>query len=209
MIRRERYENEKTATVLFLLLIVMLAGCSQKSEETVEKTIIKTTGMWRRYNLEEAVEAATTIVHGIVNTKSDTKYYDVETPEGEKISKIYYREVEIQVLDCIKGDPDAETVIYEEEGGETEDTIYICTDIHELQKGEEILIFLNETNKLIAPLALFIVDENQQIQVGSYILPFETVAQEIEAEEKPYYTTEISLEEYCEAIRACLEEPKS
>ncbi len=200
---------KKTATVLFLLLIVMLAGCSQKSEETVEKTIIKTTGMWRRYNLEEAVEAATTIVHGIVNTKSDTKYYDVETPEGEKISKIYYREVEIQVLDCIKGDPDAETVIYEEEGGETEDTIYICTDIHELQKGEEILIFLNETNKLIAPLALFIVDENQQIQVGSYILPFETVAQEIEAEEKPYYTTEISLEEYCEAIRACLEEPKS
>ena len=159
--------------------------------------------------MEEAVEAATMIVHGIVNTKSDTKYYDVETPEGEKISKIYYREVEIQVLECIKGDPDAETVIYEEEGGETEYTIYICTDIHELQKGEEILIFLNETNKLIAPLALFIVDENQQIQVGSYILPFETVAQEIEAEEKPYYTTEISLEEYCEAIRACLEEPKS
>ena len=159
MIRRERYENEKNSNSTFLLLIVTLAGCSQKSEETVEKTIIKTTGMWRRYNLEEAVEAATTIVHGIVNTKSDTKYYDVETPEGEKISKIYYREVEIQVLDCIKGDPDAETVIYEEEGGETEDTIYICTDIHELQKGEEILIFLNETNKLIAPLALFIVDE--------------------------------------------------
>ena len=196
----------KTKAFIFLFVMLVLAGCSQKPKEPVEKITHMTTGMWRAYNLEEAVEEAATIVYGVVNTKSDTKYYDVETPEGEKVSKIYYREVEIQVLDCIKGDPDAETVIYEEEGGETEDTIYICTDVHELQEGEEILIFLNETNKLISPEVLFTVDENQQIRVGSDVFPFETAAQKMEAEEKPYYTTELSLEKYCDAIRACIEE---
>lgn len=204
----------KKGRLLYNILIILaififllgLVGCSQKPKEPVEKTTITTSGLWPRYNLEKAVEKAATIVHGVVNTKGDTKYYDVETPEGEKVSKIYYREVEIQVLDCIKGDPDAETVIYEEEGGETEDIIYICTDISELQEGEEILIFLNETNKLLSPSVLFTVDENQQIRVGRGVFPYETEIQAREAEEKPYYTTELSLEEYCDAIRACIEE---
>ena len=102
----------------------------------------------------------------------------------------------IEVIDILKGNMDAATVICLEFGGETEEAIYIEKSQEPIELGEEYILFLNKHGAAISPMALLKVNEDVVLTEGK-LVPESDVST---------FSTEVSVESYLNAIKAVLEE---
>ena len=148
-----------------VLLVTVLAGCSAKEKETVIGS-----GMWPEYTFQSAVDRAVTIVYGTAGEKSETKSRDISL-NPEKPTLLYYRDVPMEVKELPKGEKGSDgTVIYQEQGGETDTQIFITEGLEEVEPGKEYILFLNEIGAVLSP-ALLLPVENGEVKTSGGLVP--------------------------------------
>ena len=164
-------------------------------DDTEKEVIVIEGGLYPAYTFSEAIEEAVTIVYGRAVGKSATKAHQITYDDYSPLYE-YYKEVSIEVIDILKGNMDAATVICLEFGGETEEAIYIEKSQEPIELGEEYILFLNKHGAAISPMALLKVNEDVVLTEGK-LVPESDVST---------FSTEVSVESYLNAIKAVLEE---
>jgi len=161
--------SKKAKTILLscFALLLLSAGIfttihfiqANREIPTEEKPVIASYPCWTEYHIDNAAEDAVTIVYGTLGPKGETKAHEVVLPDGRVKVIEYYREAEIQVIQMIKGDPNAKTAHYLEIGGETEDAVYLVAGAAPLVEGQDYLLFLNKHGAYLSPATAIKVDE--------------------------------------------------
>ena len=149
-----------TFIILSYALVYSFAGSLKKDEKEISTSHVA----WIGYTAEDAINKASTIVHGIVMNKSETKVHEGYTSDGRLVQE-YYREVTIRVVDTIKGDNDG-TVIYLEMGGETDTHIYQVEGYPYVDVLDEVILLLDDKGALLHPNALLTVSSGTVTPLG-------------------------------------------
>ena len=202
--------SKKAKTILFICCVFLLLSAGvfttihfvQTSQEisTERKLIHPISPIWIGYDIDSASEAATTIVYGTLGPKGEVKRNEMTLSNGELYVLERYREAEIQVIQMIKGDMDAETVHYWElSGEETDDAIYVYDDAICLEEGKSYLFFLNENGAYLSPATVMEVDEN-----GVVIPPWDMKI-ESELQARSDESLPVSLEDYLAEVQQNLD----
>ncbi len=160
------------------------------------QTVVMGSATWRTYSLEEATETAATIVYGKVADKSDMLLHKVPLSNG-KIWDDYYTEVYVEVSEVIKGDVTGSTFTYIEQGGETEDTIYVVDGVDPVVIGEEYVFFVNQAGAMLSPVTVLPVTDGVVSITGGYLVPTNANAREAAGE--------IGVADFISAIKEQLE----
>lgn len=183
--RKEKRGMKKTKSILIIILIV-LCGCAiglfmlrntdkeyqqeTASINTTKKRVVIGYFTWRTYSLEEATETAATIVYGKVVDKSDMLLRKVPLSDGTFWDD-YYTEVYVEVSEVIKGDVTGSTFTYREQGGETEDTIYVMDSVDPVVVGQEYVFFVNQYGAMLSPVTVLPVTDGVISITGGYLVP--------------------------------------
>ena len=201
--------SKKAKTILFICgaLLLLSAGVfatvhfvqANQKIPTEEKHIHTIYPIWVSYNIDSAAEEATTIVYGTLGSKSEIKWNEKAlSKSGKPLER--YREADIQVIQMIKGDMDAETVRYWElSSEETEDTIYVYDGAISLEEGKDYLFFLNENGAYLSPATVMEVDEN------GVVIPPWSMKIESEMQARSDESLPVSLDEYIAEVQQNLE----
>ena len=202
--------SKKAKIILFICCVFLLLSAGvfttihfvQTSQEisTERKLIHPISPIWIGYDIDSASEAATTIVYGTLGPKGEVKRNEMTLSNGELYVLERYREAEIQVIQMIKGDMDAETVHYWElSGEETDDAIYVYDDAICLEEGKSYLFFLNENGAYLSPATVMEVDENGVI-VPPWDMKIESAAQA-----RSNHSLPVPLEDYLAEVQQNLD----
>jgi hypothetical protein len=202
--------SKKAKIILFICCVFLLLSAGvfttihfvQTSQEisTERKLIHPISPIWIGYDIDSASEAATTIVYGTLGPKGEVKRNEMTLSNGELYVLERYREAEIQVIQMIKGDMDAETVHYWElSGEETDDAIYVYDDAICLEEGKSYLFFLNENGAYLSPATVMEVDEDGVI-VPPWDMKIESAAQA-----RSNHSLPVSLEDYLAEVQQNLD----
>ena len=202
--------SKKAKIILFICCVFLLLSAGvfttihfvQTSQEisTERKLIHPISPIWIGYDIDSASEAATTIVYGTLGPKGEVKRNEMTLSNGELYVLERYREAEIQVIQMIKGDMDAETVPYWElSSEETEDTIYVYDGAISLEEGKEYLFFLNENGAYLSPATVMEVDEN------GVVIPPWSMKIESELQARSDESLPVSLEDYLAEVQKNLD----
>lgn len=165
---------------------------------TEEKQVITSYPCWREYHIDNAAEDAATIVYGIAGPLGETQIHEVTLSSG-KVFKEYHRPVEIQVIQMIKGDMDAETITYLDPGGETEDAIYEMDGVSHIVEGQAYLLFLTEHGTFLNPATCLPVEED------GTIIPYWDMRIENEAQARSHESLPFSIEDYLAEVQKNLD----
>ena len=161
------------------------------------KTLHRRQASWIVYDFEKTVEKSSYIVRGKVMEKGGTQIYNHCDSKGVVVGQTAYHEVQIEVLEALKGAEKGDTITYLELGGETEDAIYIYEDIVPLNVGEEYLFFLNEHGAFLDPATVISISDGH-ISPSSRLIPGNS--------SNTYGAkTRILVDDYMETIKAELE----
>ena len=160
------------ATFAFLgvIYLLFLHTNEKANSNTTKKTVVIGYVTWRTYSLEEATETAATIVYGKVVDKSDMLLRKVPLSDGTFWDD-YYTEVYVEVSEVIKGDVTGSTFTYIEQGGETEDTIYVLDGVDPVVIGEEYVFFVNQHGAMLSPVTVLPVTDGVVSITGGYLVP--------------------------------------
>ena len=200
--------SKKTKTILFTCCAFLLLSAgifttihfiqANQKIPTEEKRITTIYPIWVWYDIDSASEAATTIVYGTLGPKGELKWNMGTSSKGNPTER--YREAEIQVIQMIKGDMDAETVHYWElSSEETEDRIYVYDGAIALEEGKDYLFFLNKNGAYLSPATVMEVDEN-----GVVIPPWDMKI-ESELQARSDESLPVSLEDYLAEVQKNLD----
>ena len=202
--------SKKTKTILFTCcaLLLLSAGVfttvhfiqANQGIPTEEKIVTTSHPMWIAYDIDSASETATTIVYGTLGPKGEIKKNEMILSNGEPYRIEHYREAEIQVIQMIKGDLDAETVHYWELSDcEEEDMIYVYADKLILEEVKEYLFFLNRHGACLSPATVMEVDEN------GIVIPAWSMKIESELQARSDESLPVSLEDYLAEVQKNLD----
>ncbi len=148
-----------TVLLLISLLCACATGMTGESIASAEKTVVLSQGLYPEYTFEEACREANRIVIGtVIEVAEPTLYQVVPDRDLYEASTAFTLSVET----TIKGEHE-DTVIFKQEGGETEDKIYKVEGIELPEKGDRLLLFLNERGLIITPDFGLDVDSNGNI----------------------------------------------
>lgn len=131
-------------------IVLSLNAPKLRSQGIDSKPVITSYPSYDQYDLPTLAKLADTVVHGVVIKRDKAKvvhipiHTEIETDNGNKGKSMesIETEVTIKIIDPIKHSLNEETVIYNEEGGETA-TFVVEPPGGPLQVGEEVIIFLN------------------------------------------------------------------
>ena len=200
--------SKKAKTILFTCcaFLILSAGIfaavhfTQASQKitTAEKQVITSYACWPEYHIDNATEDAAIIVYGIAGPLGETQIHEAHTSDGE-IYQEYHRPVEIQVIQMIKGDMDAETITYLDPGGETEDAIYEFDGVPHVVEGQAYLFFLSRHGTFLNPATYLPVEED------GTIIPYWDMRIENEAQTRSNESLPVSIDEYIAEVQQHLE----
>lgn len=165
---------------------------------TEEKRVITSHADWPGYDIGSAAEYATTIVYGIAGPLGETQIHEVTLSSG-KIFREYHRPVEIQVIQMIKGDMDAKTILYLDPGGETEDTVYEFYAVSHVVEGQAYLFFLNQHGTFLSPVTCIPVGED------GVIVPYWDMRIDNEAQAQSDKSLPVPIDDYIAEIQKYLD----
>ena len=202
--------SKKAKTILFTCcaLLLLSAGVfttvhfiqTNRQIPTEEKLVTTSHPIRTKYDIASASEEATTIVYGTLGPKGEIKRNETILSNGEPFILEHYRDAEIQVIQMIKGDMNAETVYYWELSDcEEEDMIYVYTDKRTLEEGKDYLFFLNENGACLSPATVMEVDEN------GIVIPAWSMKIESELQARSDESLPVSLEDYLAEVQKNLD----
>ncbi len=102
------------------------------------------------YTFESAAAQAEYIFYGKVTEKGQLRFNEDQQP---------FTEVQVEVLESVKGDFDDTSMKYMEYGGETSTDIYYMHEVEPVEKGEEYIFFLTKNKVFLAPWTLLRVTD--------------------------------------------------
>ncbi len=194
--------NIRTASIMLLIMLALLlfSSCadSRSDAESAEKFTRLTYALWPAYTFEEAIDTAVTIVYGTVSAKSDTQEHYADCSDGSVYTE-YYKNVTVDVIECLKGDTGAKTVNYVEMGGEDKTTVYVYSGIEIVSVGDTVLLFLDDDGSCISPYAFFTENADNNTTVSNDMLPISAYA------DTESLTQSVNMDDYLSMIRAELE----
>ncbi|WP_282020496.1 hypothetical protein [Planomicrobium okeanokoites] len=120
-----------------IILGVMLSNFVSSAQPIVHQGTI-----YEEKNLKELVQQADTVIYGEVWKKGEAEKLQITLDDGEVVEDVR-TEIEIKVKENIKGSSEGKIVKFIQYGGEVDGIIYE-SDGGVLEKGDEIIIFLNE-----------------------------------------------------------------
>lgn len=177
-----------------------------RKEKTLHKIPLKEwsfhkiSPMWVWYDIDSAADEATTIVYGTLGPKGEVKRTESTDGSGKLIILEHYREAEIQVIQMIKGNMDAKTVLYWELSSDViEGAHYSYESTKFLEEGKNYLFFLNKNGAYLSPATVMEVDENG-IVIPYWDMRIENEAQALSDESLP-----VSLDDYIAEIQKYLD----
>lgn len=151
-------------SILMLLLLSLLCACGKSGMDSSEKEVVTSYGLYPAYTFEEACDEASTIVIGTVVAVAEPTLYPVlPNKDIYDVSTAFTLSVET----TIKGDRQ-DTLIFKQEGGETEDKIYKVEGIELPKKGDRLLLFLNDRGLIITPDYGMTVDSDGNITTSYF-----------------------------------------
>ena len=141
----------KALIIWAILIILIFASCSNKSEDTEEYN-----NYFRIYNhspsaydfgMDYLIGRSDKIVYAQVvsrdeNTAETFGYYN------KGVKSYCVSDVKIKVLETFKGETEKE-LIYRETGGKTKNEIYVSNRTGSLSVGDKAVLFLSENNMLV------------------------------------------------------------
>ncbi len=140
-------------------------GCSTVKE----KEVFESHSIYLQMDMNMLSEEAQWIVHGTVIEKGETFLRKWEPVTEDSVDHAY-TPYTIEVIDCLKGTIDGDTIVYNADGGETETAIYLDDGGGEVAVGDEVLIFLNEVGVSWGAQGVYVV-KGGAVTVSSHILP--------------------------------------
>ena len=158
-------------SLAIFLVVILLSACGNYMEikevteesKLPEKEIIVMDSFtsYVGYNsYQEALQGAETVVYGTV--KEIGEPFSLNFGDEKTIIKAYYTPITIEVIECIKGDVNGTTIVYNAKGAEFDDVIYDyqAYDTLEIEVGDKLLVYLSENNRSISPQCVIGEDEN-------------------------------------------------
>ena len=202
--------SKKAKIILFICCVFLLLSAgvfttihfiqTNRKIPTEEKLVTTSHPIRTKYDIASASETATTIVYGTLGPKGEIKKNEMILSNGEPYIIEHYREAEIQVIQMIKGDMDAETVHYWELSDcEEEDMIYVYADKLILEEGKDYLFFLNRHGACLSPATVMEVDEN------GIVIPAWSMRIESELQARSDESLPVSLEDYLAEVQKNLD----
>ncbi|QGQ96540.1 hypothetical protein EHS13_17430 [Paenibacillus psychroresistens] len=150
--------NKKIAIIVAVLAVCLTAslyfsylGHSEKAIEVI-KPVVHSSAVYTYIEMEDLIQQAEVVVNGIVKERGESQIVkipistemDVTNENEGKFLENVETPITIEVTEYIKNKENKSTIIYWEEGGELSDKI-VMPDHGFLQKGDEIILFLNES----------------------------------------------------------------
>lgn len=167
-----------------------LFGCNAAQE----KEIHKGHSVYLQMNLDLLSEEAEWIVHGVVTEKGETFLRKWE-PVTERSIDHAYTPYTIEVIDCLKGKIDGDTIVYNAYGGETDDAIYLDDGGGEVFVGDEVLIFLNAVGVSWGAQGVYVVKDSI-VTVSRHILP-----EQMRTEDESVQSYQLDISDFSDLIR--------
>lgn len=186
-----------------LIVAVLAAVLPRVAKAPSDKQVVTGQGCWAAFDLESATDEAVTIVYGSVSGKSGTLVHKYEYTDGSPAEELY-KNVDIKVLEWIKGKNKSAKATYLELGGETATKVQKIQGVTPVNKGEEYLIFMNKYGAFLSPYTMLRV-VNGKISIAP--TSFDMLPAELRRK-TPSGTQTISVESYIAAIRKHLDTQK-
>ncbi|WP_273123345.1 hypothetical protein [Bacillus weihaiensis] len=141
---------------------VLMNGDEHEHEQHVTKNQIDAQAIYPQYTLEELVNTADIIVYGKVKTKDKPKKnkFTIGSDEKAEIVEEVKTGVQIKVKKSIKNDQDLKVINYIEDGGEIDGITYMPEE-GLLEKGEEVIIFVNKEGYAWGPQSVIRVNNGK------------------------------------------------
>lgn len=170
---------------------------SNEREGDNNKPVKESYCVWPYYEFDKAVDKATTIVRGKVMSRStETKGLPIYNQDGTVYDYDYYREVTVEIVECLKGGEVEGKLIYKEPGGESENYVHQFHGVDPLELGAEYIFFLVENNTFLNPSTVIpILDE--KVTPSSELMP-----ENLSSAQTYGVSDGISVSSYIEAIKA-------
>lgn len=137
-----------------IILGIMLSNFVSSAQPVVHQGTI-----YEEHDLKELVQQADTVIYGKVWKKGEAEKIQIRLDDGEIVEDVR-TEIEIKVKENLKGSSEGKIVKYIQYGGEVEGIIYE-SDGGVLEKGEELIIFLNEYGFNWGEQSLLRVDKDE------------------------------------------------
>lgn len=187
------------------LITGYLFGLSLKKEPEPEIPLEKATHTiypcWPAEYLDTAPKDAATIVYGTVGAPGITQVHVGITSDGSWHSE-YHCLTKIQVIQMLKGDPDAKTVTYLNPEGETDTIIYGIYGGSKVIEGQSYLFFLNKHGCYLNPATVIQVSEDGTL-IPPWGMAFDSSETRLFPEDTP-----IPVEDYLAIVQQYLDESR-
>ena len=153
---------------IFLVISLMFCLFSACTAAPGEKEISKFFSSRVDYTFEEACDLADSIIIGTVSSVPEARVEMSVLPNGEeRFLGDVHTDVVISVESTLKGEHKS-SVIFVEEGGETEDHIYIVDNRELLKEGDRVMIFLHVSGVMLSPTYMRMIDVDGNISTISF-----------------------------------------
>lgn len=167
-------KTQKTAGIalIIVLLTSVLGGCSnsQISMTNESKTRVFASASYATASMSEILKHSSVVVRGIVEGKG-TSFEKDFLESGDNACPLIYTPVTIKVSEWIVGGKGGETVIYNEQGGETATKFMESTGFMTLKDGEEVIIVLDENGLACMPYVIFPIAGDETVKVMNFLFP--------------------------------------
>ncbi len=159
-------------TLILFLFTSFLGGCSDSptSATTASKTRVDVIVNYITPSMSEILEHSSIVVRGIVIGKGKSFEKDF-FESGDKASPLIYTPVTLKVSQWIVGKKGGDTVIYNEQGGETATKFMESTEFIPLKDGEEVIIVLDENGLACIPCVIFPIAGDETVKVMNFLFP--------------------------------------
>jgi len=154
------------------LLTSLLGGCSSNQVNTADKpkTRIHSDAMYATLNMTDILKHSSIVARGIVVGKGksfEKDYFE----SGDKAYPLIYTPVTIKVSEWIIGKNVGDTIIYNEEGGETATKIMESDVFIKLKDAEEVIIILDNNGLAGVPYIIFPIESGETVKVMNFLFP--------------------------------------
>ena len=153
------------------LLTSLLGGCSGTQVNTTNesKTRIHVAASYVASSMTDILKHYSTVARGIVVGKGkafEKDYYE----SGDNAYPVIYTPVTIKVSEWITGDKGGDTIVYNEQGGETATKIMASDEFSTLKEAQEVIIILDK-NGLAGPFNIFPIESGETVKAMNFLFP--------------------------------------
>jgi len=169
----KKYAHKSILMIFVIFLFTsLLGGCSSSQVNTTNesKTRIYRDIIYVESSMTDILKHPLIVIRGTVVGRGksfERDYYE----SGDNASPLIYTPVIIEVHEWIIGKKGSDTIIYNEEGGETATKIMESYEFGTLKDAEEVIIILDKNGLASVPYFIFPIESGETVKVRNFLFP--------------------------------------